>query len=78
MGRLGSPGFAIGSRSRLGTLEQEITNGKAYDRDETNEAQLDAVIAAVKVELGAPSVLIHNPVGMSQVKAYCSDSAKLR
>jgi len=36
------------------------------------------VIAAVKVELGAPSVLIHNAVGMSEVKAYCSDSAKLR
>ncbi len=41
---------------RLATLEQEITNAKAYACDVTDEAQLDAVIATVKVELGAPSV----------------------
>jgi NAD(P)-dependent dehydrogenase (short-subunit alcohol dehydrogenase family) len=29
----------------------------------TDEAQLDAVIAAVKAEFGTPSVLIHNAVG---------------
>src|SRR5207245_6472300 len=34
-----------------------------YACDVTNEAQLDAVIAEVKVEFGPPSVLIHNAVG---------------
>ena len=63
---------------RLPTLEQEITNAKAYACDVTDEAQFEAVIAAVEVELGAPSVLIHNAVGMIEVEACCSDSAKHR
>src|SRR5260370_39326334 len=40
---------------RLATLEQEITNAKAYACEVTDEAQLDAVIAAVKADVGAPS-----------------------
>jgi NAD(P)-dependent dehydrogenase (short-subunit alcohol dehydrogenase family) len=48
---------------RLATLEREIANAKGYACDVTDEAQLDAVIAAVQAEFGAPSVLIHNAVG---------------
>src|SRR5882724_5766927 len=48
---------------RLAALEPEIANAKGYACDVTNEAQLDAVIAEVKVEFGPPSVLIHNAVG---------------
>jgi NADP-dependent 3-hydroxy acid dehydrogenase YdfG len=48
---------------RLAALEREIANAKGYASDVTDEAQLDAVIAAVKAEFGTPSVLIHNAVG---------------
>jgi len=48
---------------RLAALEREIANAKGYSSDVTDEAQLDAVIAAVKAEFGTPSVLIHNAVG---------------
>jgi len=48
---------------RLAALESEIANSRAFTCDVTDEAQLDAVIAAVTVEFGAPSVLVHNAVG---------------
>src|SRR5580692_2059758 len=48
---------------RLAALERDIANAKGYASDVTDEAQLDAVIAAVKAEFGTPSVLIHNAVG---------------
>jgi len=48
---------------RLRALEQEITRARGYVCDVTDEAQLDAVIASVRTELGPPSVLIHNAVG---------------
>jgi len=50
-------------RARLANLEQEITGARAYPCDVTDEAQIDAAIAAVRADLGAPSVLIHNAVG---------------
>ena len=46
---------------RLAALGREIANAKGYVCDVTDEAQLDAVIAAVKAEFGPPSVLIHMP-----------------
>ncbi len=48
---------------RVAALEREIANAKAYACDVTDEAQLDAAIAAVQAEFGAPTVLIHNAVG---------------
>ena len=61
----GGYGVAMLARNgeRLATLEREIANAKGYPCDVTDEVQLDAVIAAVQAELGAPSVLIHNAVG---------------
>src|SRR5580700_356518 len=47
----------------LAALDREIANAKGYASDVTDEAQLDAVIAAVKAEFGSPSVLVHNAVG---------------
>ena len=38
-------------------------NSHAYPCDVTDEAQLDATIDAIRAELGAPKVLVHNAVG---------------
>jgi len=51
------------SGERLTALAQEIATAKGYVCDVTNEAQIDATLAAVKGELGVPTVLIHNAVG---------------
>ena len=51
------------SGERLAAYEQEIATAKGYVCDVTDEAQIDATLAAVKGELGVPSVLIHNAVG---------------
>ncbi len=51
------------NRERLAKLTDEIPNSRAYPCDVTNEAQLDATIEAIRGELGAPKVLIHNAVG---------------
>jgi NAD(P)-dependent dehydrogenase (short-subunit alcohol dehydrogenase family) len=51
------------NRERLARLKDEIPNSHAYSCDVTNEAQLDATIEAIRGELGAPKVLIHNAVG---------------
>jgi len=51
------------SGERLAALEQEIPAAKGYVCDVTDEAQIDATLAAVKGELGVPSVVIHNAVG---------------
>lgn len=48
---------------RLDALEREIPNAKGYPCDVTDEAQLDATIEAIRRDLGAPKVLIHNAVG---------------
>ena len=51
------------NRERLIRLKDEIPNSHAYPCDVTNEAQLDTTIEAIRSELGAPKVLIHNAVG---------------
>ena len=48
---------------RLNALAAEIDRAKPYSCDVTDEAQLDATIAAIRADLGEPSVLIHNAVG---------------
>ena len=50
-------------RNRLTLLEREIAQARAYPCDVTNETQLDVTIEAIRAELGAPKVLIHNAVG---------------
>ncbi|HUH83155.1 MAG TPA: SDR family NAD(P)-dependent oxidoreductase [Stellaceae bacterium] len=65
--RFSAGGFRVAmlarNGERLAALSQEIANARGYVCDVTDEAQLDATIAAVKAELGVPSVLIHNAVG---------------
>ena len=51
------------NRERLARLKDEIPNSHAYQCDVTNESQLDTSIEAIRAELGAPKVLIHNAVG---------------
>jgi short-subunit dehydrogenase len=48
---------------RLAALEKEIDGARAFPCDVTSEAELDAVLAGVRAQLGTPSVLIHNAVG---------------
>ena len=65
--RFAGGGYAVAmlarNAERLQALEKEIDGARAFACDVTDEAQLDATIAAVRSELGAPSVLIHNAVG---------------
>jgi NAD(P)-dependent dehydrogenase (short-subunit alcohol dehydrogenase family) len=65
--RFAHGGYAVAmlarNRERLNALEREIPNARAYQCDVTDEAQLDATIDAVRAQLGAPKVLIHNAVG---------------
>jgi len=51
------------NRARLETLEREIASSRAYVCDVTDQAHLDATIAAIRADLGEPRVLIHNAVG---------------
>ncbi|MEA2648009.1 MAG: hypothetical protein QOG61_444 [Candidatus Binataceae bacterium] len=65
--RFSQGGYALAmlarNGERLGVLEREIGNSHAYRCDVTDEAQLDRAIEAIRTDLGAPSVLIHNAVG---------------
>src|SRR5262245_51661968 len=65
--RLSAGGYSVAmlarNKERLATLEKEIANAKAYACDVTDEGQLDAALAAVRADLGEPSVLVHNAVG---------------
>jgi len=65
--RLSADGYGIAmlarNRERLAGLETEIANAKAYACDVTDEAQLEAALAAVRRDLGEASVLVHNAVG---------------
>ncbi len=65
--RFARGGYAVAmlarNRDRLGSLQREIPNSRAYPCDVTDEAQLDATMDAVRAELGAPKVLVHNAVG---------------
>jgi NAD(P)-dependent dehydrogenase (short-subunit alcohol dehydrogenase family) len=65
--RFSRGGYAVAmlarNRNRLDELAREIPNARAYPCDVTDEAALDAAITAVRADLGAPKVLIHNAVG---------------
>ena len=65
--RFSHGGYAVAmlarDRNRLTLLEREIEHARAYPCDVTDEAQLDAALEAIRTELGAPKVLIHNAVG---------------
>jgi NADP-dependent 3-hydroxy acid dehydrogenase YdfG len=51
------------NHARLQALEREVASSRAYACDVTDEAGLDATIAAVRTDLGEPRVLVHNAVG---------------
>ena len=65
--RFSQGGYAVAmlarTPERLATLERELANAKGYRCDVTDEEQLDATIEAIRRDLGAPKVLIHNAVG---------------
>jgi NAD(P)-dependent dehydrogenase (short-subunit alcohol dehydrogenase family) len=65
--RFSRGGYAVAmlarNRERLATLRREIANTHAYACDVTDQAQVDAAIEAIRTDLGAPKVLIHNAVG---------------
>jgi short-subunit dehydrogenase len=65
--RLSAGGYDVAMLARsedlLFKLEQEVANARAFACDVTDEAQLDAALAAVRQQLGEPTVLVHNAVG---------------
>src|SRR5260370_5641377 len=65
--RFARGGYAVAmlarNRERLASLEREIPNSHAYQCDVTDEAQLDTNLDAIRADLGAPKVLVHNAVG---------------
>ncbi|MPZ35671.1 MAG: SDR family NAD(P)-dependent oxidoreductase [Rhodospirillales bacterium] len=65
--RLSAGGYTVAmlarSRERLASLESAVQHSKAYACDVTDEAELDASLAAIRRDLGSPSVLVHNAVG---------------
>jgi len=64
---LGGYRVAILARTseRLEALQRELPHAKRYPCDVTDETQLDSVIEAVRRDLCAPKVLVHNAVGGS-------------
>ena len=50
-------------RERLARFADEIDGAHAYPCDVCDPAQIDATLAKIRTELGAPSVLVHNAVG---------------
>ena len=65
--RFGAGGYGVAMLARdgdrLATLEREISGARGFVCDVTDEAQIETAVAAVRAQLGAPSVLIHNAVG---------------
>jgi NAD(P)-dependent dehydrogenase (short-subunit alcohol dehydrogenase family) len=65
--RFARGGYAVAmlarNRERLNSLEREIEHARAYACDVTDEAAVERALEAVRTELGAPKVLIHNAVG---------------
>src|SRR6266545_5907424 len=65
--RFSRGGYAIAmlarTHERLLLLERKIAHTCAYRYDVTEEAQLDVTLEAIRTELSAPKVLIHNAVG---------------
>ena len=53
------------NRQRLDAFEKEIPNTVGFVCDVADEGQVEAAAAAVRSQLGAPEVLIHNAVGGS-------------
>ncbi len=51
------------NQDRLTQLEKEIAGSVGYVCDVSDEATVNAVVARVKDEMGAPEILIHNAVG---------------
>jgi NAD(P)-dependent dehydrogenase (short-subunit alcohol dehydrogenase family) len=51
------------TESRLRELESEIENATGYACDVTDQSRLEEVVAAVRSDVGAPDVLVHNAVG---------------
>ena len=51
------------TRERLAQLEKEIAYARGYVCDVSDEATVNATVAQVKEEMGAPEILIHNAVG---------------
>jgi NAD(P)-dependent dehydrogenase (short-subunit alcohol dehydrogenase family) len=48
---------------RLGGLERELPDSKAYLCDVSDTTQVDATLDKIERDLGAPTTLIHNAVG---------------
>ncbi|HEX2335089.1 MAG TPA: SDR family NAD(P)-dependent oxidoreductase [Hyphomicrobiaceae bacterium] len=48
---------------RLAALSEQVPSAKAYVCDVSDQSQVDAAVASVEREMGAPSMLIHNAVG---------------
>jgi NAD(P)-dependent dehydrogenase (short-subunit alcohol dehydrogenase family) len=65
--RFARGGYAVAmlarNRERLDSLEREIEHVRGYACDVTDEAAVERTLEAVRSELGAPKVLIHNAVG---------------
>ena len=51
------------NRTRLDELQHEIANSRAYACDVTDEALVHSTLEAIRKDLGAPRVLVHNAVG---------------
>jgi NAD(P)-dependent dehydrogenase (short-subunit alcohol dehydrogenase family) len=65
--RFARGGYAVAmlarTSERLASLKKEVEHAHGYPCDVADEAQLDAAIAKVRHDLGAPKILIHNAVG---------------
>jgi short-subunit dehydrogenase len=65
--RLSAGGYDVAmlarKQERLAALEREVANAKAFPCDVSDEAQIEATLATVGQQMGAPSVLVHNAVG---------------
>jgi NADP-dependent 3-hydroxy acid dehydrogenase YdfG len=48
---------------RLAALSEQVSSAKAYVCDVSDQAQVDAAVASVEHDMGAPSMLVHNAVG---------------
>jgi NADP-dependent 3-hydroxy acid dehydrogenase YdfG len=66
-GRFAAGGYRVAmlarNAERLQTLEGAIDGTKGYPCDVADRAALEAVLAAVRRDLGAPRVVVHNAVG---------------
>ena len=65
--RFAAEGYRIAmlarNAERLADLAGQVPSAKAYVCDVSDQSQVDAAMALVEREMGAPSVLIHNAVG---------------